>query len=107
MNSSLAELYKQKREIEARIKEIRDFSLQVGYVKYEKRTYSGRMPADYVVSISCPTNSDAYYARNGMTRKYAMAVKAKSKEELLSELKKVIEDLQCCYSKLEQKFRDE
>lgn len=90
----LEKLKQQKKEIEERIKFLRNKTVGFGSVKIEKVNYAGYRESEWVVSVK--RKSVDYEEKE----RYSQIIKAHDKQKAIDEIDKVISDLQCLRDKL-------
>ena len=88
--SEIDELRKQKKEIEDKIKQLKNKEEKYGNVKLSLETYPGYIKNKWVVSVKvCETSN------NGQYREYWRAIiKALSKDEAVKQIPDIIKDLE-------------
>jgi len=92
MNSELQDLIKQKREIEERIKVLKNASVFYGCTKLDICHYSTSRPDEWYIAVKVPGVYEDEQAR------YRSIIRGHSKEECIEKIPQIINDLQGLYN---------
>lgn len=96
MNSELQELMKQKREIEKRIKVLKNASTIYGSAKLDIYHYPTSRPDEWFIAIKVPGVCEGDQSR------YRSIILGHSKEEVLEKIPEIINDLQGLYDTVKE-----
>jgi len=96
MSSELQDLIKQKREIEERIKALKNASTIYGSAKLDIYHYPTSRPDEWFIAIKVPGVCEGDQSR------YRSIILGHSKEECIEKIPAIIKDLQGLYDKLKE-----
>ena len=99
--SELQDLIKQKREIEERIKQLKNASVVCGCVKIDIDHYPTSRPDEYYIAVKVPG-----VMPDDQTR-YRSIIRGHSKEECIEKIPQIINDLQGLYKQLTEVAENE
>lgn len=96
MNSELQELMKQKREIEKRIKVLKNASVFYGCTKIDIDHFPTSRPDEWYVAVKVPGVCD------GDQTRYRSIIRGHTRQECIDKIPTIIKDLQGLYDKLKE-----
>ena len=91
--SELEKLIHQKKEIEERIRQLKETEIKVGDIRYSARTRKRYGEGNFIVYNISVFNAWGLENRLGQKGKYATILCGTDKEEFIKELAKIIDDL--------------
>lgn len=98
--SELQELMKQKREIEERIKQIKNATVVCGFAKVDIDHYPTSRPDEWYIAIKVPGVCE------GDQTRYRSIIRGHSKEECIEKIPTIINDLQGLYNTFKEKSNE-
>lgn len=101
MNSELQDLIKQKREIEERIRQIKNSIVIYGCAKIDIDHYPTSRPDEWYIAVKVPGVMPEDQAR------YRSIIRGHSKEECIEKIPTIIKDLQGLYKQVTEGIENE
>lgn len=96
MNSELQDLIKQKREIEERIKVLKNASVFYGCTKLDIYHYPTSRPDEWYIAVKVPGVYEDEQSR------YRSIIRDHTRQECIDKIPTIIKDLQGLYDKLKE-----